>query len=243
MILPFLLTIMEENHIYQYSLVNALMAGVVDSGISVQNLLSKGNQGIGTFARMNGELLMLDGKVYQLLAEGNTRVADESDQIPYAVVTQFVPQETLDIQLESKESIDQILEKFNQHSANVFMTYRFQGKFGTLKCRTVRGQEYDGQPLSEVGKNQHVQDYESIEGTIVGFRCPEIWQGFFVAGEHMHFLSDDKTVGGHILELGDAKGKMGIATSTNVHIELPSSQKFNETKLAVDSTGIKAVEG
>lgn len=234
---------MEENHIYQYSLVNALMAGVVDSGITVETLLSKGNQGIGTFARMKGELLMLDGKVHQLLAEGSTRVADETDQIPYAVATQFVPQSTLDVQLGCKESVDEILDKFNQHSANLFMIYRFQGTFKTLKCRTVRGQEYDGQPLSEVGKNQHVQDYENIKGTIVGFRSPEIWQGFFVAGDHMHFLSDDEMVGGHILELRDAEGKIGIATSSNVHIELPSSQKFNEAKLSVDSTGIKAVEG
>ncbi|KAK5061540.1 hypothetical protein LTR84_008084 [Exophiala bonariae] len=234
---------MDENHIYQYSLVNALMAGVVDSGLSVQDLLSKGNQGIGTFAHMRGELLMLDGEVHQLLAEGKTRVADESDQIPYAVVTQFVAQETIEVQLKSKDSIEKVLDGFNKHSANVFMTYRFQGNFRTLKCRTVKGQEYDGQPLSEVGKNQHVQDYENIEGTIVGFRSPEIWQGFFVAGEHMHFLSADKTVGGHILELGDAKGTIGVATSTNVHIELPSSQKFNETKLALDNTGIRAVEG
>ena len=234
---------MEDNHVYQFSLVNALMAGVVDSGISVEALLAKGNQGIGTFARMNGELLMLDGKVYQLLAEGKTRVADETDQIPYAVGTKFVPQTTVDVELKSKESVDQVLNDFNKHSANVFMIYRFDGRFRKLKCRTVRGQEYDGQPLSELGKNQHVQNYEDIVGTIVGFRTPEIWQGFFVAGEHMHFLSDDKTVGGHILELTDATGKMSMATATNVHIELPSSQKFNEAKLSVDEVGIKAVEG
>ena len=66
---------MDINHIYQYSLVNALMAGVSDSGITVSQLLEKGNQGLGTFVRMDGELLLLDGKIYQLQAEGKIREA------------------------------------------------------------------------------------------------------------------------------------------------------------------------
>ena len=47
---------MEPNHIYQFSLLNALMDGVSETGITVSKLRSKGNQGLGTFARMNGEL-------------------------------------------------------------------------------------------------------------------------------------------------------------------------------------------
>ncbi|KYG40147.1 hypothetical protein M433DRAFT_9195 [Acidomyces richmondensis BFW] len=59
---------MEDNHIYQYSLLNALMDGVCETGIPVSKFTRMGNQGLGTFARMNGELVFLDGKVYQLQA-------------------------------------------------------------------------------------------------------------------------------------------------------------------------------
>lgn len=234
---------MGDNHIYQFSLVNALMAGVSDSGISVKQLLAKGNQGIGTFAQMKGELLMLDGKVYQLLEGGQTREADDTDLIPYAVATNFVPQSTSEVLLKSKESIDELLEEFQHFSANVFLIFRFDGHFKSLKCRTVKGQEYEGQPLADVGKNQHVQPYESIEGTIVGFRSPQIWQGFFVAGEHMHFVSADRREGGHVLEVSGGKGKLSIAAARNVHIELPSSDAFDKASLSVDDVGIKAVEG
>ncbi|KAK5174499.1 uncharacterized protein LTR77_001579 [Saxophila tyrrhenica] len=216
---------MEDNHIYQYSLLNALMDGVSETGISVFKLASKGNQGLGTFARMNGELLFLDGKVYQLQAEGNIREADETDQIPFAVSTQFVSQQTKEVQLDDKNDIDALLNTFNDHAANLFMSYRINGRFEYLKCRTVRGQEYKGQPLSELGKKQSVETYENVDGTIIGFRTPKNWQGFGVA------------------EITAKNVEMQMAVASNVHVELPTSDDFNAAKLVTDDAGVKEVEG
>ncbi|KIW15508.1 alpha-acetolactate decarboxylase [Exophiala spinifera] len=234
---------MAYNEIYQYSLVNALMSGVSDSGITVGQLIEKGNVGLGTFVKMRGELVLLDGKVYQLQAEGNVRVADSEEQLPYAVCTNFKPQATVKATLDTKDSIDGVLEKFNNHASNLFMAYRIEGVFKRLKCRTVKGQEYDGQPLAELGKTQYVSNHDNIEGTIVGFRTPEAWQGFFVAGEHMHFISKDRKLGGHVLELSGAEVTMGIATINNLHLELPTSEKFNAAKMSTDDVGLKSVEG
>ncbi|KIW50335.1 alpha-acetolactate decarboxylase [Exophiala xenobiotica] len=234
---------MAVNEIYQYSLVNALMSGVSDSGITVAQLIEKGNVGLGTFVKMRGELVLLDGKVYQLQAEGNVRVAGPDEQLPYAVCTNFRGQDTVNVTLEDKDSVDAVLEKFNNHASNLFMSYRIEGKFKKVKCRTVKGQEYEDQPLSELGKSQFVAEYENIEGTIVGFRTPEAWQGFFVAGEHMHFISKDRSVGGHVLQLADADVSMGIATINNLHLELPTSEKFNAAKMSTDDVGLKSVEG
>lgn len=234
---------METNHIYQYSLVNALMAGVSDAGITVSQLIEKGNQGLGTFVRMDGELLLLDGKVYQLQAEGKIREADPDDQIPYAVSTHFVPQKQLRTDLPTKDAIDQILERCNDQADNLFMSYRVEGKFKRLKCRTVKGQEYDGQPLAELGKKQFVTEHEDFEGVVVGFRSPAAWQGFFVAGEHMHFVDKNRKFGGHVLELSAEDVQIGVATIHNVHIELPTSDKFNKAQMSTDDAGLKRVEG
>ncbi|KAK4910714.1 hypothetical protein LTR49_020653 [Elasticomyces elasticus] len=205
---------MEDNHIYQYSLLNALMDGVSETGISVSKFATKGNQGLGTFARMNGELLFLDGKVYQLQAEGNVREAGPDDQIPFA-----------------------------HYAKNLFMSYRVHGHFQYLKCRTVRGQEYKGQPLSELGKKQSVEEYHDVTGTIIGFRTPSNWQGFGVAGEHLHFINDERTVGGHVLELQADEVEIQIAVANNIHVELPTSEDFNSASLNTDDEGVKKVEG
>ncbi|KAI1607922.1 alpha-acetolactate decarboxylase [Exophiala viscosa] len=234
---------MAVNELYQYSLVNALMSGVSESGITAKQLIEKGNIGLGTFVKMQGELLLLDGKVYQLLAGGKIRIADDTDQIPYAVCTRFKPQSTETLTLENKDSVDTVLEKFNDHASNLFMAYRIEGRFRYLKCRTVKGQEYDGQPLSELGKKQFVAEYDNIEGTIVGFRSPSAWQGFFVAGEHMHFIDKDLKVGGHVLDIADGEVSMGVATIHQIHFELPTSEKFNSAKMSTDDVGLKSVEG
>ena len=234
---------MEDNHIYQYSLLNALMDGVSETGISAKKLASRGNQGLGTFARMNGELLLLDGTVYQLQAEGNVRVADESDQIPFAVSTNFVSQQTTQVSLKDKNDIDNSLYAFNSHATNLFLTYRIDGHFNYIKCRTVRGQLYKGQPLSELGKKQSVETYEDVEGTIIGFRTPKNWQGFGVAGEHLHFIKKDRSAGGHVLEVRAEKVEMQMAVASNVHVELPTSEDFNQANLVTDDAGVKEVEG
>lgn len=234
----------EPNHIYQYSIINALMAGVADSGLPVSRFISTGNQGIGTFRNIHGELILLDGKVYQLQASGSIRTAGPEEELPYAVATRFEPQKTIRTSLEDKVDIDRVLEDFNDHAGNLFMSYRVDGRFKRVKARTVRGQEYEGQPLSELGSKQAVQEYEDIEGTIVGFRTPSAWQGFMVAGEHMHFIDKERNVGGHVLELcSDGEVDFGVALVNNVHIELPTSEKFNAAKMTTEDAGIKGIEG
>ncbi|KAF8858826.1 alpha-acetolactate decarboxylase [Acephala macrosclerotiorum] len=234
---------MEDNHMYQYSLLNALMDGVSENGITVKKFLEKGNQGLGTFVRMDGELLSLDGKVYQLRSEGRVREADLKNQIPFGITTNFVPQITKKVKLEDKAAIDRELDITNGHSKNLFMTYRITGHFEMIKARTVKGQEYKGQPLSELGNKQYVNIYNDIEGTVVGFRSPKSWQGFSVAGEHLHFIAKDRSAGGHVLEISAENVEMAMATASNIHIELPTSDDFNDAKLTVDDEGIKKVEG
>ncbi|GIZ40015.1 hypothetical protein CKM354_000337100 [Cercospora kikuchii] len=234
---------MEKNHIYQYSLLNALMDGVSETGITATKLASKGNQGLGTFARMQGELMFLDGTIYQLQAGGQTREADDTDRIPFAVSTHFVPEQTSSVDFKDKDDIENALSNFNDHAANLFMTYRIDGHFDYLKCRTVRGQEYKGQPLSELGKKQSVEEYQDVEGTIIGFRTPRNWQGFGVAGEHLHFIKQDRSAGGHVLDLRGKGLMFKVAVASNVHVELPTSDDFNDAKLVTDDAGVKEVEG
>lgn len=235
---------MEKNHIYQYSLLNALMDGVSETGISVSKFQQKGNQGLGTFSRMDGELLFLDGTVYKLRAGGDISVASPDEQIPYGVCTDFVPDSTKQVALADKTSIEKELEKFKLHATNLFLSYRITGRFTHIKARTVRGQEYKGQPLSELKDNQFVKDYENIEATIIGFRSPKSWQGFAVAGQHLHFISEDHKAGGHILELSsDGEVSMSVAVSSSIHIDLPTSDEFNDAELTLDDAGIKRAEG
>lgn len=234
----------EDNNVYQFSILNALMDGICEHGIPVSKILTKGNQGLGTFVYMDGELVMLDGKVYQLQPGGKARVVDHDEQIPFAMTTQYVPQKVLEhVDFANKESFNQIMTDALPNTENQFISYRIEGFFPWMRVRTVRGQEYKGQRLAELAAKQSVDEYEDIEGTIVGFRSPKSWQGFSVAGQHLHFLSKDRSKGGHVLEITAKQVKLGLAVCSNVHVELPTSDEYNKATLKLDDASIRQAEG
>lgn len=59
----------------------------------------------------------------------------------------------------------------------------------------------------------------------------------------MHFITHDRTAGGHVLEVRAEKVEIQMAVASNVHIELPTNQDFNAAKLVTDNAGVKEVEG
>jgi alpha-acetolactate decarboxylase len=59
----------------------------------------------------------------------------------------------------------------------------------------------------------------------------------------LHFVNDERSAGGHVLEVKAGKVSMQMAVAANVHIELPTTEDFNEAKLVTDDEGVKAVEG
>jgi len=69
-----------------------------------------------------------------------------------------------------------------------------------MKTRSVPGQQKPYPPLVEVTKNQPTFEFTDVDGIIVGFRCPAYVAAVNVPGYHLHFLTNDKSAGGHVLE-------------------------------------------
>ncbi|KAI9844776.1 MAG: hypothetical protein M1837_005309 [Sclerophora amabilis] len=234
---------MEANEIYQFSILSTLMDGVCETGTTVSELLKFGNQGLGTFAYMDGEMVIVDGKVYQLKSDGTAPEADPQTIVPFATITQFQPSFSRDAYLPEKESIFTLLTDMVPDTNNLFLSIRVEGTFKSITVRTVPPQEYKGQPLSEIGKKQVVRSYENIKGTIVGFRSPTFSQGISVAGGHIHFISADRKCGGHILGLEADTASVSVAVISRIHLDLPRDAEFNAAKLERDEAGIKKIEG
>ena len=54
-----------RERIYQVSLLQGLTLGDYYGSITVEELEKNGDTGIGTFNRLNGELIMIDGETYR----------------------------------------------------------------------------------------------------------------------------------------------------------------------------------
>ena len=70
--------------IYQVALLQSLTQGYYDGIIKVSELKEHGDIGIGTFEGVNGEMIVLDGTVYQALGDGSVQVAADDETVPFS---------------------------------------------------------------------------------------------------------------------------------------------------------------
>jgi len=80
---------------YQISTSSALVEGVYSGSIPSTSLLEHGDFGLGTFEALGGEMVILDGEIYQIA--GEVRLRPDDFLIPFAAVTRFHEDSTFEI--------------------------------------------------------------------------------------------------------------------------------------------------
>jgi len=222
-----------QNSLYQVSTINALLQGVYDGEVTIKELKQHGGFGIGTIERLDGEMIALDGKFYQVKSTGEVVLVNNQVKTPFATVMNFYPErkgEIHDIRNfnELEKALDSIIK-----DKNYIYAIRIDGVF-TGKTRSIPGKSKPYPSLTEAAKTQAVFDIKNMKGTIVGFWCPEYVNGINVTGYHLHFISDDRKFGGHILSGGVQSGKVEIERITDFRMALPSSDAFQQAALNKD---------
>lgn len=219
--------------LYQRSTISALLAGDYDSDTTVGELTRHGDFGIGTFEGLDGEMVILDGVCRQVRADGKVAVMSPDAATPYASVVFFEPGQRIVLDGGSgfeacRKALDAAMP-----GRNYFHAVKIQGRFKTMKVRSVPRQSKPYPPLAEVTKNQPVFNYENVAGTLVGFRTPDFVGTMGVPGYHFHFISDDGTKGGHLLDFAlDGTGSAGIQELREFHLSLPGTASFKGANLS-----------
>ena len=219
----------------QFSLVAALAAGDYDDGIPLRQLLAGGDFGVGTFNNLDGEMIVIEGQIFQALADGSVRPAHLEGTSPFASVTFFDEDGRLEnLAATSLEDLDTQLDR-TLPRRNLPYAMRIDGEFAELTLRSVPAQQAPFQPLVEVVKHQATFQPRNVRGTLVGLRCPA-WVGTLnVSGYHWHFLSDDRTQGGHVLACKFENAALRFDECSSLVIHLPQSSEFDK----FDETDIK----
>src|SRR6202158_1160555 len=68
----------EDKTIFQTSTVDALMEGASQGDMTMGELKTHGDFGLGTFDGLDGEMIELDGKVFQVRADGHAHPVEDS---------------------------------------------------------------------------------------------------------------------------------------------------------------------
>lgn len=219
------------------------MEGVYNGEIEVGQLLTKGDFGIGTFEHLDGEMVVLDGNIYQVKGDGTILEIDKNKKVPFATVTWFEPESQIQLQgIESFSVLKNELGKLLQ-SCNLFYAFKVEGTFEYIQTRSVYPQRKPYRPLVEVTSMQSVFEYHNVEGTLVGFWFPSLAESVNMPGFHLHFLAKDHKGGGHLLDCKVSKANAEIDIITGFYMLLPKNDGFLQADLGnVNHEDIKKAE-
>jgi acetolactate decarboxylase len=235
----------EPHVLFQASTIGALLDGAFDGDLSFAELAEHGDLGLGTLNRLDGEMIALDGEFFRADVDGVVHPIPPETKTPFAVVTRFEVE--IDARIEGEHSHAELLARLDDlvPAGASSCAIRLDGRFELVRARSVPAQSPPYRPLTEVVGDQHVFELENVEGTMLGFRFPAYVEGIEVAGYHLHFISDDRSRGGHVLDSRTAGGlRARLDPSDDLHVELPPRVDLADPDLAAAThAAVAAVEG
>ena len=221
----------ERDSLFQTSILEAFAVGVYDGDFTFGDLKKHGDFGLGTFNRLDGEMIALDGVFYQVKSDGKTHIVEDSMKTPFAAVTFFEADDTLspDQKLSCKE-----LEGYIENALptkNIYYAIKVKGSFEYMKTRSVPAQVRPYPPLGDVVKVASKFEFNNIGGAIVGFRLPGYMENINQTWFHFHFITDDKKAGGHVLDCKINDVTIEIDYTGSLELSLPDTDYFNNADL------------
>lgn len=225
----------DAHEVFQTSTISALLERVYDGDTTVGELAGHGDFGLGTFNALDGEMTVLDGVFYQCKSDGRAYVAEPTARTPFAVVMRFDP--TVAISVDDPTDFKAFADALDTAvpSRNIFYAVKAGGRFDHMKVRSVPRQKTPYPAMLDVVREQAVFDHHDIAGHVVGFRFPDYTVGLNAPGYHLHFISDDRSVGGHVLEFATRQVDVEIDVTSDFHMELPDAGAFLDADLAKDN--------
>lgn len=212
-----------EHALFQTSTIDALLSGHFDGDVSIGELLGSGDLGLGTLNGCDGELIVVDGRAWQARVDGTLSPVASEALTPFAVVVAFAPDRR--VALEGPLDFDALTDRLDGALPDGAegAALRLEGRFASVRVRSVPGQTKPYPPLAEVIAQRQVTDLRNVEGTVVGFRFPGPLGGVEIAGWHLHFATADRERGGHVLACELDHGEAALDHSGRLQVELPPS--------------------
>jgi acetolactate decarboxylase len=219
--------------LFQVSTAGALVEGLYRGEVTIGALREHGDFGLGTFDGLDGEMVALDGRFYQVQGDGTVREAGDDARTPYAMLTRFPAGPAVDLpDCDDLAALETQLDRLRD-SPNVFYAVRVDGVFDTLTSRSVL-RTPEGVPLVAAASRQREFHLRNLRGTLVGFWSPGFLQTILVGGYHLHFLSDDRRSGGHLLACAGHGLRARVRREADFRVSLPESPSFLRADLTRD---------
>jgi acetolactate decarboxylase len=213
-----------------------LLNGVYDGTTTAGEARRHGDLGLGAFAKLDGEMVAVDGHIYRVTADGHVSEASDDAEIAFAAMTRFSADKAVKLPLgltfdNLQKFLDPILANINQPYA-----VRIEGRFAALTTRAVPEQEKPYPLLCEVLKTQPIFELGRVDAVLVGFRGPPFLGNLNTAGYHLHALTRDAQRGGHVLEFTVEEATLSFLPIDRSEIVFPTTSALAEANLSTIET-------
>jgi acetolactate decarboxylase len=226
-ILIFLSALQPPKPLFTVGIGAGLIGGLYDGIYSYRDLKKHGDFGLGAPDKLDGEIVVFQGKIYQTQHTGKTFVVDDKELTPFAMVNFFQP----NIKITPNKGMNktELFHYLDSVLTNVNGMYAIHvsGKFSYLKTRAFPPvKEHQHTPLAEMLPLQQFFEFKDSQGDLVGYRLPSFMDNTNISGYHFHFLSQQKNAGGHIIDLKAEDIVIEIDVLDSYTIQVPSTKDY-----------------
>ncbi|MBC9912168.1 acetolactate decarboxylase [Chitinophaga varians] len=207
---------------------SALIGGLYDGFYPYTALKQHGDFGLGAPDKLDGEIMIYQGKIYQTQHTGKTFPVDDKQLTPFCMVHFFhadkkiVLHQTLD-----KTALFHYLDSILTNVNGMYAVH-ISGKFSYIKTRAFPPvQEHEHTPLAAMLDKQQFFEFKQVQGDLIGYRLPYFMDNTNISGYHFHYLSAQKDAGGHIIDLRTDDITIEIDTLDSYTIKVPVTNDFN----------------
>lgn len=237
----------KEKTMFQVSTLQALALGYSRKVITAGELLNHGDTGLGTYEDVNGEMILVDGHPYRANETGEIEEVSPETGVPFCAVS-FLQKECT-FKIDSINDIKQLIDLLNikieeDFGLNSMHLARIDGMFNAVHARSEAPYHSQHVTLKDMLKmTQKDFSFSDVSGSLVCVYFPDYMDGINAPGWHFHFVSEDRTKGGHVFELSIKEGTAYLDKISQIEIKLPSEPSFDTYSLKnASQSEIKEVE-
>jgi len=215
-----------KDTIFQVSTLEALLTGSLDGFISIKDLKTKGDFGIGGITGLDGAMVVLDGEWYHCKDDCRVFSIDDNEMSPKFMISSFNTDKRIDIN--KKINYEEIKEIINSErpTSNIMYAVKIEGKFDNIKFKVYPKQNKPYQIGTVIAKSKKERTLENVKGTLVGYIMPNHLLDITSVEYHLHFVTDDKVYGGHLIDFQLSEASVYLDYKHNLQLVVPQTEEY-----------------
>lgn len=174
--------------------------------------------GLGTFNRLDGELVILHGQPYRVGVDGVPAMVSLNRSASFVQAIPF--RADASVRLPRGTACSDLIVTVDElaRSTGGVVAVRLTGTFSDLVTSSVPRQSPPYKSLTTVMATQVEFPLGAVTADLVGFRTGADFTGVGPLGLHLHGLTRDRTAGGHVLSCVTERVRLTVDVTDGVHL-------------------------